>query len=185
MRRQSADIAEVEVFITETREWLLQQSIDRKQWQEGLDICDEGLEYCASSSEETSFQRDELCRARERCEVALANESLVAAEAATDFAACLESLNSLEKLCRHQEETRRQPRHIFLLLGDKLIRFLRCCYKDGCIPCAKWARCSEDQPCIFDKKESQQHQKSQHDRRVFCVPFGCAHHCEGGYCFLD
>lgn len=186
-------IEEVEYFIAGNLEWLLQQSMDTMQWQEGLELCDEGLEYCASSSEETSFQRSQLRSIRESCEAALVDESLLAAEAAADFSACLESLNHLERLWRHQKQSKGQIRQSFLMLSDKLVRLLRCCYEDGCIPCARWARCREDaQLCIFEKRENQDtgneaevSRNIRHDRTVFRVAFGCTHHCEGEYCFRD
>ncbi|KAE8395792.1 hypothetical protein BDV23DRAFT_178366 [Aspergillus alliaceus] len=58
------------------------------QWQEGRRLCDESLEYCATSGEETSFQHSQLHSIRESWESALVGKSLLAAEAAADFYMC-------------------------------------------------------------------------------------------------
>ncbi|KAI9924854.1 hypothetical protein MW887_006711 [Aspergillus wentii] len=143
-RYKPMNISEVEDAITENLEWLLEQLLNNMQWQKGLEVCDKGLEYFASLDEETSFGRQQLDIIRERCQAALLNESLFAAEAASDFSACIESLNRLETLWKHQQQTKSQPRPFILRLSEKLVEFLRSCYADGCIPCARWARCQEE-----------------------------------------
>jgi hypothetical protein len=89
---------EIEIFIAQNLGWLIQESINNLRWQEGLEICDEGLEYYNSSNEETSFKRTQLQNLKESCEVGLVIKSLAEAEAAGDLSACLEYLSRLEGL---------------------------------------------------------------------------------------
>jgi hypothetical protein len=184
-------IEEVENFIADNLSWLVQELMNNKRLQEGLEVCDQGLNYYNSLNEETSYKRGMLQNLRESCEYGLITRSLAEAEAAENLSACLELLSRLEGVWRQQRTTKGQARHIFLILGEQLVNFLRCCYEDGCIPCARWARCKEKtQVCVFDIERTQRSEKlvqgycrKTHDRTVFEAPFGCAHHCIGGYCF--
>ncbi|KAF5855440.1 hypothetical protein ETB97_009217 [Aspergillus alliaceus] len=179
-------IEEIQDAIAENLEWLLQRSHDGKQWQVGIELCEEGLKYCDARDEETSFERAQLCKSREDFEVGLVLESLDAAEAAEDLSACLESFNSLARIRSNQTQTIVLGRKDYIMLSDKQMEFLRWCYEDGCIPCARWSRCREIQPCTFEEQKDQQYQKERHDRSLFRAPFGCLHRsqCVEGFCFL-
>ncbi|KAB8239146.1 uncharacterized protein BDW43DRAFT_306031 [Aspergillus alliaceus] len=153
VKNKFTHIEEVEYFIAGNLEWLLQESMDTMQWQEGRRLCDESLEYCATSGEETSFQHSQLHSIRESWESALVGKSLLAAEAAADFYMCRIAQPARKALEAPAAESRRSSA-VFLMLSENLIKFPRRCYQDECIPCAKWARCREEaQLCIFDKSE--------------------------------
>lgn len=186
MRKRLPWVEEIEGAIMENLEWLLEKSLDEMQWQVGIELCDEGLEYSAALDEETSFQREQLRIMREEFQIRLAMEALNTAEAATDLNACLESFNSLEGLLSNRRQINVLRHGGNIMLSDKQMEFLRLCYEDGCIPCARWVRRRESQPCMLAKQKNQQHQKVQHYRSSFYAPFGCPHHsrCVEGYCFL-
>ncbi|KAH8703920.1 hypothetical protein BGW36DRAFT_93836 [Talaromyces proteolyticus] len=180
-------VKEVDVFLTATLEWMIQKAIATEQWEDGLNLCDENLRSGTSLISEIYLHQDKLVAIRELCEGALINERLDAAEAKSDVSACLESLNHLERLWNHQRQTSGQIRFSFITLSEKLLRFLKSSYEERCIPCARWARHRDDQPCILDRQnqDKEGERSLQHDRKIFRVVFGCAHHCQGGYCFLD
>ncbi|OJJ08814.1 hypothetical protein ASPVEDRAFT_34944 [Aspergillus versicolor CBS 583.65] len=78
-KNKPAHIEEVEIFIAQNLNWLIQESMDNLRWQEGLKLCDEALEYYISSDEESLLKCSLFQNLRESCEAGLVNQSLAEA----------------------------------------------------------------------------------------------------------
>jgi hypothetical protein len=116
---------EIEAAIAENLEWLVEKCLEERQWQVGIELCDEGLKYCDTIDKETVFQREQLGITREDFEVELSVESLNAAESAMDLIGCLESFERLERLRSNQRQNKVPARWSYIMLSDKQMEFLR------------------------------------------------------------
>jgi len=178
-------------FKSANLECMSDQAIDMELWEEGYMLCNAYLRNWALELREGPRAHDKVRKSREQCEVALLQQSRITAEANFDFETCLQLLDDWETLWEFHNRTRERQRRSFIILGRKLLEFLNGCYRDRCVPCARWARLRKQTVCTFDNQSRNQRNRGRltiagpttrhHDRNKLRVPFGCSHHCEGGY----
>jgi hypothetical protein len=171
---------------------------DNELWKDGLALCNDYLTASIRQLTADARSLDEVLNTEEQFKSSVIHQSLNTAEANVEFEICLKLIDDWEKLWETQNETRERRRTSFIILSHKLLQFLRNCYHDRCIPCARCARLrlSKDTDCIFDS-HNEHHKKRRrntsraelptrhHNRSTLKILFGCSHHCRGGYCFFD
>ena len=157
---------------------LMQQTVENKQWKDGISYCDEFLPLCNGLRKCDLEARDSCVQVKARCEWGRAQEELTAAETSLDFDKCLELVDTMERLYETQEATPGRNRSSFVFLGPKHVAFLKGSYRDRCLSCARWCRQRVPGVCSFPGGRG-----PNHNRSIFRVPFGCSHHCKGGYCW--
>jgi hypothetical protein len=158
---------------------LMQQTVKDKQWNDGISYCDEFLALCNGSRKCDLEARDSCVQVKFTCEWGLAQEELTAAEANLDFDRCIELVDALEKLYETQQATPGRARSQFVFLGPKHVAFVKGSYRDRCLRCARWSRQRVPGDCLLPGGRG-----PNHNRSIFRVPFGCSHHCKGGYCWF-
>jgi hypothetical protein len=158
---------------------LMQQTVENKKWKDGISYCDEFLALCNGLSKCDLEARDSCVQVKASCEWGLAQEDLTAAETNLDFDKCVELVDTMERLHEAQEATPGRMRSSFVFLGPKHVEFLKGSYRDRCLCCARWSRQRVPGVCSFPGGRG-----PNHSRSVFRVPFGCSHHCRGGYCWF-
>lgn len=158
---------------------LIQQAAEDKQWNDGISYCDEFLVLCNGLRKCDLQARDACVQVKFSCEWGLAQEDLTAAETNLDFDKCLELVDTMERLCETQKATPGRARSQFVFLGPKHVAFLKGSYRDRCLFCARWSRQRLPGDC-----QSLRGRGPNHNRSIFKAPFGCSHHCEGGYCWF-
>ncbi|KAN0095965.1 hypothetical protein V8E51_014770 [Hyaloscypha variabilis] len=142
---------------------LMQQTVKDKQWNDGISYCDEFLALCNGSRKCDLEARDSCVQVKFTCEWGLAQEELTAAEANLDF----------------DRSTPGRARSHFVFLGPKHVAFVKGSYRDRCLRCARWSRQRVPGDCLLPGGRG-----PNHNRSIFRVPFGCSHHCKGGYCWF-
>lgn len=190
----SIDQGKMRSFRSDNLEWMAEQAIYSKLWEDGLRFCDDYLIASAWELREKPRAHDDFLRMREQCKYGIIKQALNRAEANFDFEKCLQLIHDWEKLWQIQEQTAERPRSSFIFISQKLLQFLRDCHRDRCVPCARWARLRENNECTFDIQRQDQKRRRgnvagrsvrNHNRSALRAPFGCSHHCQGGYCFFD
>lgn len=173
------DPDELVVFRCEALGWLMVRAAKAKSWQEGLCYCEEFLALTQPRLKDRPRVQDDCLNIKEECEWHILQDSLTTAENSRDFEMCLSLLGDIETACARMQETRARPRNTFALLGPKITAFWKGSYRDRCLPCARWAQRKAQEECSCREGRG-----PNHNRRDFVAPFGCEHHCKGGYCLL-
>lgn len=187
---------QMHLFKSENLEWMMDQAIEAKLWEQAIKFCSGYLKSLEVELREDPRAQDRILNKREQCEGALIQQSMSIAEAELDFERCIQLVDGWGALWDSQNQTRERRRSTFLIISQKLLDFLKGCYLDRCIPCARWARLQEQTTCTFDDRRRGQENRGRdttarpatrrhHDRNALQAPFGCIHHCQGGYCFFD
>lgn len=170
---------EIIVIKSEALGILMQQTVENKKWKDGISYCDEFLTLCNGLRKCDLEARDSCVQVKASCEWGLARDELTAAETSLDFSKCLELVDTMERLYETQEATPGRNRSSFVFLGPKHVEFLKGSYRDRCLSCARWSHQRVPGVCSFPGGRG-----PNHNRSVFRVPFGCSHHCKGGYCWF-
>ena len=170
---------EIMVLKSEALGMLIQQTAEDKQWNDGISYCDEFLVLCNGLRKCDLEARDSCVQVKFRCEWGLAQEDLTAAETSLDFDRCLELVDAMERLYETQKATPGRARSHIVSLGPKHVAFLKGSYRDRCLCCARWSRQRVPGDCSFPGGRG-----PNHNRSIFRAPFGCSHHCKGGYCWF-